>query len=93
MTTHQAARRAAQAIYDANESNPSITLTAQGMATVIEQEYAPIVEAARGLRDAANSALAATWDGHYGNGVVVEYAQAVDREVKAALAAAKEAGI
>ena len=83
MTTHQAARRAAQAIYDANESNPSITLTAQGMATVIEQEYAPIVEAAKGLREAlmcvpTTTAAVRAWE---------------KEMMQPALTAAKEAGI
>ena len=40
------------------------------------------------IREALESALAAVWDGHYsGKGVSVEYARAVDAEVKAALAA------
>ena len=87
MTTHQAARRAAQAIYDANESNPSITLTAQGMATVIEQEYAPLMEAARGLGDALDYSLSMLLGAGYNKG---GYAV---REAERALAAAKEAGI
>jgi len=93
-TQTDAATRAAEAIMGASLAalETDHTLTVQGMATIITQEYAPIMEAARGLREALRGAM------HHGcpvtnaDGEPVPY-QWNPEEGMLALSAAKEAGI
>lgn len=77
------------------DQKPAFEAAARAVSGEVEQLRTRLADAERAIaaKDGAlHKSLAAVWDGHYGRGVAVGYAQAVDAVVKSALSPQAGAG-